>query len=99
MKICIVFLAVALAVSSSAAEPPSCLIVKHATAASQFLVSGANWRYVAGDFPKDIKWKSNIPDRDIRKIKEKGGRVVVIPETYGVADLEQAQTECKAPEK
>lgn len=82
--------------SSTQAERPSCLIVKHASTAHQFFVSGANWQYVAGDFPKGMKWKSNVRDRDIRKIKEMGGRVVVIRPEYSADDLAQARKECAA---
>lgn len=86
--------------SALAAEAPqSCLIVKHASTARQFFVSGANWQYVAGDFPPDMKWKSNITDRNIRKIREKGGKVIVIQPNYSMADLEQAKTACSATEK
>ena len=80
--------------SSGQVEVPSCLIVKHASTAHQFFVSGANWQYVAGDFPKGMKWKSNITDRNIRKIKEMGGRVVVIRSDYTAEDLAQAQKAC-----
>ncbi len=82
--------------SSAQAERPSCLIVKHASTARQFFVSGANWQYVAGDFPKGMKWKSNIRDRDVRKIKETGGRVVVVRPDYSADDLAQAQKACAA---
>jgi hypothetical protein len=76
------------------ADQPSCLIVKHASTARQFFVSGANWQYVAGDFPKGMKWKSNITDRNIRKVKELGGQVVVIKPDYNAEDLAQAQKTC-----
>jgi len=92
----LVFLLLAPA-SGLASDPPSCLIVKHASASRQFFVSGANWQYVAGDFPKNMKWKSNVTDRDIRKIKAEGGRVIVVKQDYGVADLEAAKRECAAP--
>ena len=47
-----------------------------------------------------MKWKSNITDRNIRKIKEEGGRVVVVPNDYHAADLEDARKQCAAePEK
>jgi len=88
---------------SKPAEPaktdqPSCLIVKHASTAHQFFVSGANWQYVAGDFPKGMKWKSNITDRNIRKVKELGGQVVVIKPDYNAEDLAQAQKACGSNE-
>lgn len=82
------------AAPSFAGDPSPCLIVKHASTSSQALVSGANWRYVAGDFPKGMKWKSNITDRNIRKIKEQGGRVVIVPTDYHEADLEDARKQC-----
>jgi hypothetical protein len=75
----------------------TCLIVRHASAAHQFLVSGANWQYVEGDFPKGMKWKSNITDRTVRKVKEMGGRVVTVPTTYSTADLEDARKQCSLP--
>jgi hypothetical protein len=80
-------------------RPTPCLIVKHASAAHQFLVSGANWQYVAGEFPPGMKWKSNITDRNIRKIKQQGGRVIVIQPNYTMTDLEQAKASCSQPEK
>jgi hypothetical protein len=60
------------------------------------LVSAANWQYVEGDFPKEMKWKSNITDRNVRKIKESGGKVVIVPTTYTPADLEDARRQCKS---
>ncbi len=76
-----------------------CLIIKHATAAHQVFVSGANWQYVDGEFPPGEKWKSNITDRYIRKIKGKDWRVVIIPTNYTMADLEQARASCREGRK
>jgi hypothetical protein len=73
----------------------SCVVIKHASAARQAFVSGANWQYVAGDFPRGMKWKSNIRDRDVRKIKKLGGRVVIVNQNYNGEDLKQAQESCK----
>jgi hypothetical protein len=83
-----------LTVAASAADKPTCLIVKHASTAHQAFVSGANWQYVEGDFPLGMKWKSNITDRNIRKIKENGGRVVIVPTNYNTTDLEDARKQC-----
>jgi len=91
MKRLILLLAIA---SPAFADPQSCLIVKHASTAHQFFVSGANWQYVAGDFPAGMKWKSNITDRNIRKIKRLGGKVVIVPNTYTSTDLEEAKKSC-----
>jgi len=84
-----------LAVPGFAADN-SCLIVKHATTSQQAWVSGANWRYVEGDFPVGMKWKSNITDRNVRQVKEKGGKVVIVPEKYLTSDLEDARKQCAA---
>lgn len=81
---------------AAAEHTPTCLIVRHASAAHQFLVSGANWQYVEGDFPKSMRWKSNITDRTVRKVKEMGGLVVTVPTTYSTADLEDARKQCAA---
>lgn len=89
------FIFFALYGSTCYAEPQTCLIVKHASTAHQFMVSTASWQYVAGDFPKGMKWKSNIPDRDIRKIKNVGGKVVTLQPNYTADELAQAQKACR----
>lgn len=88
------FLVLLLAVSAFAADPPSCLIIKHASTSRQIFVSGANWQYVAGDFPKGMEWKSNVTDRYVRKIKAAGGIVVILPADYTAADLADARKQC-----
>ena len=80
------------------ADKPTYLIIRHASTARQFWVSGANWQYVEGDFPKGMKWKSDVTDRTVRKVKELGGRVVTVPNAYTTADLEDARRQCKAEE-
>lgn len=86
-------LLVSLCATSFAAQP-TCLIIKHASVSRQFWVSGANWQYVSGDFPPGMKWKSNITDAYVRKIKAAGGKVVVVPEKYTAPDLDFAQKQC-----
>jgi predicted NUDIX family NTP pyrophosphohydrolase len=77
-----------LVVPSFAGDPP-CLIVKHA---GIWVIP--NWQYVEGDFPEGMKWKSNLTDRNIRQIKQKGGKVVIVPEKYSSIDLEDARKQC-----
>lgn len=86
-------LCLSLSLSALAADQ-TCLIVKHASTAHQAFVSGANWQYVDGEFPHGMKWKSNITDRNIRKIKELGGKVVIVNQNYSQADLDLAKKEC-----
>ena len=57
--------------------------------------SAANWQYVAGDFPPTMKWKSNVRDRAIRKIKQLGSRVVTVNEDYTVEELKAARQQCQ----
>lgn len=81
---------------SCCASDSTCLVIKHASAARQAFISGANWQYVAGDFPKGMKWKSNVTDRYVRKVKENGGHVATVPQEYSSADLKSAFETCKA---
>jgi hypothetical protein len=83
--------------SSDLAADQACVILKHASTSRQIFVSGANWQYVAGDFPSGLSWKSNVTDRYVRKIKEKGGKVVIVPQNYSAADLEDARKQCAEP--
>jgi hypothetical protein len=41
-----------------------------------------------------MKWKSNLTDRNIRQLKQKGGKVVIVPEKYSSIDLEDARKQC-----
>ena len=77
-------------VAPSFAGDQSCLIVKHAG----IWVIGPNWQYIEGDFPAGMKWKSNLTDRNIRQVKQKGGKVVIVPEKYSSIDLEDARKQC-----
>jgi hypothetical protein len=43
-----------------------------------------------------MKWKSNVTDRTVRKVKALGGRVITIPTSYAPADLEDARKQCEA---
>jgi hypothetical protein len=79
--------------SPGQAEVPRCLIMKHSGNFSAF-ANNANWEYVAGDFPKGMKWKGHLTDRAVRKVKEMGGRVVVVPQKYTPEDLAQAEKTC-----
>lgn len=81
--------------ASLVAAQPTCLVVKHASTAHQFFVSGANWQYVAGDFPEGMKWKSNITDGTIRKVKKMGGKVAIIRSDYTSDDLAQTLKGCQ----
>lgn len=57
----------------------------------------APYDYVAGEFPKGVEFRSTLGDKQIRKIKDRGGKVVILPRAYGLPDLEDARKQCAAP--
>jgi hypothetical protein len=80
----------------SQVEVPPCLIVKHAGGFSAF-ANNANWEYIAGDFPKGFKWRVHLTDRNLRKVKELGGRIVILEPK--AEDLAHAQKRCTDTEQ
>ena len=94
MKAALLVLFAVFASAQDQPRHPSCLIIKHASVSRQMWVSGANWQYVAGDFPAGMKWKSNVTDRTVRKVKKLGAKVVTVGQDYSVAELEAAKKEC-----
>jgi len=93
------YLAAILLLSTIAlAENPShCLIVSQPNAFGWTYNSTRRMHYVAGDFPTGMKWKSNLSDSDIRKIREAGTEVVIVPPKYTAADVEEAKKTCANP--
>jgi len=53
--------------------------------------------YLAGDYPPGIPFRSSIKDKDVDKIKAKGGRVVILDPHYTREDLEKAKQTCESP--
>ena len=54
--------------------------------------------YLAGDYPPGIPFRSSIKDKDVDKIKAKGGRVLILDPHYTREDLENAKQVCEAPQ-
>jgi hypothetical protein len=52
--------------------------------------------YLAGDYPSGIPFRTSIKDKDVDKIKAKGGRVIVLDPHYTHDDLENAKKQCQA---
>jgi hypothetical protein len=95
-------LLVVLAVASSAACAQSACVV---LAANEPAKGSAMWTqhgakqahmltYLAGEFPKDYSFKSYLPDKDVDKIKQKGGHVLILDPHYTREDLDKAKKEC-----
>jgi hypothetical protein len=53
--------------------------------------------YLAGAYPPGISFRSSIKDKDVDKIKSKGGRVLILDPHYTREDLEKAKQACEAP--
>ena len=51
--------------------------------------------YLAGEYPKGMPFRTQIKDKDVEKIRAKGGRVVVLDRNYTREDLEKAKGDCK----
>jgi hypothetical protein len=52
--------------------------------------------YVEGDYPPGFKWRSELSDRDVRELQQKGGRIVVMKPDYLLSDLEDARKQCQS---
>src|SRR5712692_5051477 len=53
--------------------------------------------YLAGDYPPGVPFRSSIKDKDVDKIKAKGGRVLILDPHYTREDLEKAKQVCENP--
>jgi hypothetical protein len=52
--------------------------------------------YLAGEYPPGIPFRSQIKDKDVDKIRAKGGRVLILDTKYTHDDLENAKAACKS---
>lgn len=103
----LVFTGAVLAESKPTKEPPtkaSCVIlasVEPAKGIATWSVEGRRQKhaltYLAGDYPPGIPFRSSIKDKDVDKIKAKGGRVLILDPHYTRDDLEKAKQTCAAP--
>ncbi|MGO9647610.1 MAG: hypothetical protein ACLPOO_06115 [Terriglobales bacterium] len=50
--------------------------------------------YLAGEYPPGIPFRSQIKDKDVDKIRSKGGRVLILDSHYTHDDLEKARKQC-----
>ena len=84
---------------ASNTPPKTCVVVKRHV--YKFGENAARWHphrpfdYVEGDYPSGFKWRSELSDKDVRELQEKGGKMVVLRPDYNTADLEDARKQCK----
>ena len=55
--------------------------------------------YLAGEYPAGFPFRTQIKDKDVDKIRAKGGRVTVLDTHYSHDDLEKAKKECHEPQE
>jgi len=55
--------------------------------------------YLAGEYPPGIPFRSQVRDKDVDKIRAKGGRVIILDTKYTHDDLEKAKKQCSEPEE
>jgi hypothetical protein len=52
--------------------------------------------FLAGEYPAGIPFRSTIKDKDVDKIRAKGGRVLILDSEYTRDDLDKAKKECES---
>lgn len=53
--------------------------------------------YLAGNYAVGFPYRTQIKDKDVDKIRAKGGRVSVLDTHYTRDDLEKAKKQCQDP--
>jgi len=43
-----------------------------------------------------FKWRSELSDREVRGLQQKGGKLVIMRPDYQVSDLEDARKQCQS---
>lgn len=85
-------LATLLAAQESAPKP--CVILKRSSAADH-AITGIEFYFVAGRYPKGYKFRTNLRGRHARQLQKMGGRMAILESRYTADDLAQAQKTCE----
>jgi hypothetical protein len=79
-----------------------CVILKRMGPADQitshmysFGIRGKQFQFVEGNLPPGVKFHGRLTDNDVRKIQQKGGKVVMMEPKYSADDLREAKQSCK----
>src|SRR2546427_1771646 len=76
---------------ASRARSQPCVIVKRHD--HKFGENMSRWHphrpfdYVEGDYPSGFKWRSELSDREVRELQQKGGKLVVMRPDYQVGGV------------
>jgi hypothetical protein len=95
MRHVMIVIALLVSLSGLAAQnaPAPCVILKRATSADH-IITGIEFYYVSGTFPRDYKFRTNLRGRHVRELVKKGGAFSIVESKYTQADLEQAEKSC-----
>jgi len=79
-----------------------CVILKRMGPADQitshmysFGIRGKQFQFVEGNLPPGVKFHGRLTDNDVRKIQQKGGKVVMMEPKYSADDLREAKQSCR----
>jgi hypothetical protein len=50
--------------------------------------------YIEGEYPQGIKFHSELSDKLVQQIQERGGHIVILKRDYSQAELEDARKQC-----
>ena len=88
------------ALAQSRIQP--CVILKRMGSADELTshislsLRGKQYQFVEGTFPNGIKFRGSLADKDLRKIQEAGGKIVVVESGYSDESMEGARRSCAA---
>jgi hypothetical protein len=84
------------------ASNQQCVILKRMGPADQitshmysFGIRGKQFQFVEGSLPPGVKFHGRLTDNDVRKIQQKGGKVVMMEPKYSADDLREAKQSCR----
>lgn len=84
----------------SATPPKSCIIAhRHQYKLGENMAHIAPHKrldYIEGEYPKDIKFHSELSDKLVQRVQERGGHVVILKPDYSLTELEDARKQCTA---
>jgi hypothetical protein len=103
MKSTIALLLLAAAALAAAPATSTCVIIKRMGPADEitshlysFGLRGKQFQFVEGELPEGIKFHGRLTDADVRKIQDKGGKVVIVESKYTDAQMADARKSCTA---
>jgi tetratricopeptide (TPR) repeat protein len=78
----------------------SCVILERMGTAGEvtshlYGIHGKQFQYVEGNFPKAVKFRGRLTDKDVREIQDNGGKFIILEPKYTESDLEIARRSCQ----